>query len=188
MEVKEKKRTLRKWVRETRKTLSAEYCKTADLTICQRVLSLCEYNRAKGIFCFVGTKDEINTEYLLKKAWKDKKRVLVPRCAEKGVMHVYEIFSMEDLEEGQYGIREPKDGCKKVSPDEIDFAVIPCVSCDERGYRLGHGGGYYDRYLEHASFTTVVVCRSKLMLQEIPVGIYDKKMDWVVSEKKTIKV
>lgn len=188
MDMKEQKKVLRQQIREKQKSLSANYCKTADLTICQRILALSEYANAKTMFCFVGTKDEINTEYLLRQAWKDGKRTIVPRCAAKGIMDAYEITSMDDLEEGQYGIREPKDACPKVEPDEIDFAVIPCMSCDEKGYRLGHGGGYYDRYLEHTDFATAVVCREELMLPEVPVDIYDKQMDWVISEKKTIKV
>lgn len=188
MDKKEKKKQLRQKIREIQKTLSSDYCKDADLAICERILALPAYAEAKVIFCFVGTADEINTEHLLKQAWKDGKEVLVPRCAEKGVMHVYKITSMDDLEIGQYGIREPKQVCRLVHPEQIDFAVIPCMSCDKLGYRLGHGGGYYDRYLEHTTFATAVVCREKLMLEKVPMDIYDRRLDWVVSENETIEI
>lgn len=186
--MKEKKKQLRQKIREIQKTLTSDYCKKADLAICERIFALPAYAEAKTVFCFVGTAEEIDTEHLLKQAWKDGKEVLVPRCAEKGVMHVYEISSVDDLEIGQHGIREPKRACRLVQPEKIDFAVIPCMSCDKLGYRLGHGGGYYDRYLEYKTFPTAVVCREKLMLEKVPVGIYDRCMDWVVSENETIQV
>lgn len=187
MDIKEKKKQLRQRIRERKNTLADDYCRDADLMICERLLKMPDYDHAETVFCFVGTEDEIDTQYFLEQAWKDDKCVAVPRCAEKGIMHAYEILSMADLESDKYGIREPKISCRLIHPEKIDFAVIPCISCDKRGYRLGHGGGYYDRYLENTVFTTVVVSREKLMLDAVPVGRYDKQLDWVVTENEIIK-
>ncbi len=62
-------------------------------------------------------------------------------------MNVYEIHSLQELYPGAYGILEPKEDPERlIQPEAIDFAFIPCIAMKQK--RLGHGGGYYDRYLE----------------------------------------
>ena len=85
-----------------------------------------------------------------------------------------------------------------MEPCEIDFGVIPCVSCDMEGHRLGHGGGYYDRYLELAEkqvkslakkcFPRAVICRERLMTAKVPAEATDQKMDFVVNENKIVRL
>lgn len=188
MDIKQEKQKWRQWVKEKEKEIPMAEKESSDLAICQRILALEAYQKAKTIFCFVGTATEINTISILEQGWKDGKRIAVPRCAQKGVMHAYEISSMDDLEKGKYGILEPKENCVPVTPEEIEFAVIPCVSCDKSGYRLGHGGGYYDRYLEHSTFQTAVVCREKLLLDHTPIDRFDCCMDWVITENESISI
>ena len=73
-------------------------------------------------------------------------------------------------------------------PQEIDAAVIPCTSCDRKGRRLGKGGGYYDRYLSDVKFSKIVICREKLMLDEVVTDKFDVAMDIVVTESETIRI
>lgn len=159
-----------------------------DAAICKRILELKEYREAKTLFCFVSTAEEIDTKMILRQAWKDGKTVAVPKCRGKGRMDAYQIDSFSELAEGFYGILEPKEGCRVVLPQEIDFAVLPCVACDREGYRLGHGGGYYDRYLMGTKFQTAVVCREKLLLKKTPIERFDSRADWVVTEKESIHI
>lgn len=101
----------------------------------------------------------------------------------KGQMEACVITKEEDLEEGKFGIMEPKAGCKVLMPEQIDLIVLPCLSCDKKGNRLGYGGGYYDRYLEKCTGVRVVICREKLMLDEIPAESFDQKGDFLITEK-----
>lgn len=188
MSVKEQKQAQRQWVKEKKKTMALRSWKEEDRRICESLLSLPAYQKAKTVFCFVSMPDEIDTGFFLQQAWLDGKRVVVPRCGQKGVMAAYEISSLRDLETGQYGIWEPKAYCAKVQPNEIDFGVIPCLSCDRNGFRLGHGGGYYDRYLEGTDFSTAVVCREELLLEKTAIEPFDTQMDWVITEKEIIAV
>ena len=65
----------------------------------------------------------------------------------------------------------------------IDFAVLPCVTCNYLGQRLGHGGGYYDRFLSQYRGGTVLLCRELLIRQEIPVEPHDYPVPWVLTER-----
>ena len=99
-----------------------------------------------------------------------------------------EIHSMDDLAPGKYGILEPVDTCEKISPKEIDLALIPCLSCGRDGHRLGYGGGYYDRYLNQVKGTLAVLCRRALMCDEIPTEDHDKNMDFVICEEGILNI
>lgn len=227
--IKAFKKALRITVKDLQRGLTPEYVEYADRQICLNILSMDEYKSAQAVFCFVGTKDEIDTTAILQQALDDGKKLLVPKCRPKnvavsgegegfggaktgtrtgagtsteavntsaGIMDVFEITSLEQLEPGAYGILEPREGCPMVEPGEIDFGVIPCVSCDKAGHRLGHGGGYYDRYLEMAEkqvkslgkkcFPRAVICRERLMTAEVPAEATDQKMDFVVNEVEII--
>lgn len=183
----EKKRC-RRWAKERLKGLRPEEKSAGDAAICKRVLGLEAYKKAEVLFCFVGTAEEIDTSMILEQAWSEGKRVAVPKCRAKGVMDAYEVSSFAELSAGSYGILEPREGAKMISPEEIDFAILPCLACDRKGYRLGHGGGYYDRYLEGTEFETAVVCRERLLLEQTPVGQFDRRADWVITERESIRI
>ncbi|MEW8994152.1 5-formyltetrahydrofolate cyclo-ligase [Clostridium sp.] len=185
MNIKEEKKKLRNEVMKRIAELSKEYTLEADKKIYKKVINLKEYKEANTIFCFVSTEDEINTRNIIESALESGKRVGVPRCIGKGIMEVCEIKGYTSLKDGKYGILEPKEECPLIGSEEIDFAIIPCVSCSEEGYRLGYGGGYYDRYLEHATFTTAVICREKIICDYIPRDEHDIKIHRVITDKQS---
>lgn len=180
--VEEQKRRLRQGVKLLIGELEETYCQKADEEIYRRILSLPEYRRADTVFCFVGTSSEIDTVPVLMDAWSRGKRVCVPKCVGKGVMNAYRIDGMEDLREGSYGILEPGEQAVLVFPEEIDLVLAPCLSCSRDGRRLGYGGGYYDRYLGRVAAPKAVLCRSRVMREDIPVDGFDIPMDLVVCE------
>ena len=171
----------------------------ADEKICRNILTLKEFAEADTVFCFVSTEEEIDTRLIFKEAWKTGKRVVVPRCEGKGHMEAYEIHSFSELAEGSYGILEPGKNCKMISPDEIWFAVVPCLSCSSDGWRLGYGGGFYDRYFSRAEsmraaskendcagkrMVKAAICREQLLEEDICREEHDIRMDIVVTERK----
>lgn len=187
MERAKEKRLFRKKLREEVKALGQEYCKSADKSIRDQVVSMPEYQRAGTIFCFVGRQDEINTMPLILDALFQGKRVGVPKCVAEGIMEVRRITGKEDLEPGSYGILEPKKGTGLIGPEEIDLSLIPCLSCSPDGRRLGYGGGYYDRYLREAAGAKAVLCRKRLMREDIPVEEHDMRIGLVVNEDGIIR-
>ena len=72
--------------------------------------------------------------------------------------------------------------CPLLNMDEVDFAVLPCVACNHLGQRLGRGGGYYDRFLSGYRGGTVLLCREKLIREEIPLEPHDYPIPWVLTE------
>ena len=141
------------------------------------------------MFCYVSTEKEIDTFSILQDILQSGKHLGVPKCTEKGIMNVYEIHSLQELYPGAYGILEPKEDPERlIQPEAIDFAFIPCISCDRSGRRLGHGGGYYDRYLEKTHCVKAALCREELLVDEIPVEEHDLRMDLVISEKGCYKM
>ena len=140
--IKEQKKELRTKVKEKISKLSRRETEESDKKILHQIKSLAEYK-------YVSTEKEINTIPLLQEILDSGKRLGVPKCTGKGIMDAYEIQNLEQLKIGSYGILEPGEECDIIlDPTEIQFAIIPCISCNRKGERLGHGGGYYDRYLE----------------------------------------
>lgn len=187
--IKERKAAARKAAKEKINALPAEYKEAADAEIAKKIISLPEYKSAETVFCFVSMPGEINTRPVIINALDAGKTVCVPKCSDKpGIMHCFEIKSYDDLEAGKFGIREPKKGCRLVPPDEIDFAVVPCCAAGRSGQRLGFGGGYYDRYLEHADFPRALICRERIMLDEVPEDEHDLRFGIVISEEKIYRL
>lgn len=184
MDIRAQKAELRKHIRELQSRLQPEDIAAGDKKIIRRVLDLSEYRQAKTLFLFVSTAAEIDTGPLLLNALADGKRVAVPRCIGDGIMRAYVISGTEDLAEGAYGILEPYETCLPLTVEEMDFGVIPCVSCDRQGNRLGHGGGFYDRYLANVAFPTAALCREQLLCGRIPSDSFDIAVDMVITDKK----
>ena len=174
MSVIEEKKALRTYIRQTERTLDPAYKAESSEAICRCVLALEEYRAAGTVFAFAGTVHEIDTALLLKETLAAGKTLVLPRCAEGHALDLCVVTSMDELVPGMYGILEPKADCALVTPADIDFAVVPCLSFDRRGRRLGQGGGYYDRLLPQLACPTCLICRERLMSEAVPTEEHDR--------------
>lgn len=163
--------------------LTDDYKASADSAIRQNILSLPEYQDAQTVFCFVGTKNEIDTSQMIDQMIKEGKKVAVPLCTGDGVMVAKRITDRSQLSAGTFGILEPSSEAETIAKSDIDFAVVPCVTCNKIGQRLGHGGGFYDRFLEGAEMDCALVCREETMTAAIPTDLHDIKFDLIVTER-----
>ena len=188
MSVIEEKKALRTYIRQTERTLDPSYKAESSEAICRCVLALEEYRAAGTVFAFVGTVHEIDTSLLLKETLAAGKTLVLPRCAEGHALDLCVVTSMDELVPGMYGILEPKADCALVTPADIDFAVVPCLSFDRRGRRLGQGGGYYDRFFARYHGPAALLCRERLMAEDIPVEEHDRRFDLIVTEKGVYRV
>ncbi len=183
MSVIEEKKALRTYIRQTERTLDPAYKAESSEAICRCVLALEEYRAAGTVFAFAGTVHEIDTALLLKETLAAGKTLVLPRCAEGHALDLCVVTSMDELVPGMYGILEPKADCALVTPADIDFAVVPCLSFDRRGRRLGQGGGYYDRLLPQLSCLTCLICRERLMSEAVPTEEHDRRCTLYVTER-----
>lgn len=145
------------------------------------------------ILIYVSGELEIGTRKLMEYYLKDSKtgicRVLCPKC-EKGsnIMHFYVINSFDDLEAGSYGILEPKSYCERVDVFDRPMCIVPALSYDRKGYRLGFGKGFYDRFLADFMGITVGLCCEKCVPDgELPHEEHDLRVDFVITERGWIK-
>ena len=183
MTAAEEKRALRRRLRVLEQSLSADYRESSGRAIVAALLSMEAYRTAECLCCFVGTGPEIDTRPLLRAALAARKRVCVPLCIAQGVMEARRISSLDALSPGALGIPEPPPDAPLVSPAEIDFLVVPCLSGDRAGNRLGRGGGYYDRFLCDVRGVSVLVCREAVLQDSVPMEPHDVPLSLVLSER-----
>lgn len=184
----QRKAQLRKLIAAKASSMQKESIATSDHKILLNLLDTPEYQTATVIFTYVGTENEVDTKSIISKAIEQGKRVCVPRCVRLGIMHAYEIRDLSDLQIGRYNIPEPKEYCEHVTPEEISLALVPCVTCNFDGHRLGYGGGFYDRYLFEQRFTKIALCRSVLIHADIPIDTHDIPVDIIITDEQVVYV
>ena len=133
---KEEKQTLRRIIRELEQKLSPRYRQASSRAICSHMLAMPEYQEADTVFCFVGTAREIDTRPILEDVLQRGKTLCVPLCTVPGHFEIRRITALNQLIPGTMGILEPTPDCPLVSIDSIDFAIIPCLTCNHAGQRL----------------------------------------------------
>ena len=180
----ENKKLIRKHILEKRKNISKEDKEEKDKIILKRILNSQEYKEAKKLFIYVSLKDEVDTIELIKAALRDNKEVFVPYVVSKAEgMIAVNIKSLEDLETGSYGILEPKDISKSIKDKiELDLIIAPAVAITETGYRIGYGGGFYDRFLQDIGKDTVaiVIVYKEQITKDIPIESHDYIFDNII--------
>ena len=178
------KQLLRSRCNEKYAALTDEYMAEANTAMAAKIFDLPEYVSASTVFCYMSMPREAGTDEIIERALADGKRVCIPLCVDKCIMEAREYKAGDGLAEGAYGIREPLESAPLVEPQEIDFAVIPCVTCDREGNRLGHGAGYYDRFMSEGTFTRAALCYDKILATNVPVIDTDIPMNMVVTESE----
>lgn len=153
--------------------------------IVARAMELPEVRAADALFIFYPLKDEVNLLPLMDYAKETGKKIAFPLCEDKdGSMRFCEVCSLDRLNEGYFGLREPSKDAPEVLPQNA-VIFLPALAIDKKGYRLGYGKGYYDRYLaKHAELRphTVGVIYKELIFDELPHDEYDLPCDTVVSD------
>ena len=180
---KEEKKAFRQEIKNRWKALEETYLQEASKTICDAIRQLPEYQQAKTVFCFVSMERELNTSTLLDAILADGKTLVVPRVLAMGKMALHPITSLDTLKKSRFGIPEPAEDTPTVSPQDVDFTVVPCLSATLAGARLGRGGGFYDRFLADYTGNTALVCFHQLLSESVPMDSWDVQLPVVVTEK-----
>ncbi len=172
---------LRAWAIQKAMVIPERRKKEANLAAAEKLLLSKEFKESKIVFCYISVRDEVSTLEILKAAIRLKKKLCVPRCLPEYAMEAVTIENINDLENDLYGIPTVKKGGQVIPVSLIDLAVLPCLCADERGYRIGYGKGYYDRFLAEYQGFSVVLCRKELLVDEIPAEPHDRKADLVIA-------
>ncbi len=173
------KKDLRKRAKEIRATLNIS---VISQKIVEQIVNLPEFMRAENVLLFYPKDVELN---LLSLCTLDKNFYL-PRIYGNNLLIC--PYSCEvDMQISKFNTKEP---CSEpVSPQLIDFAIIPCLMADKKGYRLGYGGGFYDRLIPQLrdDCIKIVPCPSELFVDRLPIENFDKPVDFVCTEKVICK-
>lgn len=157
--------------------------------IIKKVTSSTLYKSAEAVLCYSSLKDEVDTKYLMKLIHDDGKKLALPRCIKSdGQMNFYVVDDLENqLENGSYNVLEPNiDICKEINSFDNSIIIVPGLSFDHKGYRLGYGKGYYDRFLEKHSLISIGLCYNCLIKNELPIDKYDLPVNYVITESHII--
>lgn len=179
------KNSLRNKYKALRRNMPPTRKHRMDVEIQSRLLSLRQYHQNDILFTYVSKDIEVDTMAIIVAARANQKRVAVPRCVPGEIdMEFFFIRGKEDLEPGMFGVLEPVPGrCEKVTDFSGGLCIVPGLSFDAEGFRLGYGKGYYDRFLAQFQGTTVGLCYSNCTQWRLPHGRYDRPVDLLITDR-----
>jgi len=173
---------------ESRRALSAEQRMEYSKAICRRLMELQEIRSAKNVFSYLAAWDEVDLTLLHESLREKGARIAFPVSYKDGIMEAFIPRDENAIEEGAFGIKCPVQSLsEKLMPEDADVVIVPCVGFDAAKNRLGHGGGYYDRYLPKcvkAKF--ICVAFEAQRLKSLECEAHDIKPDLIITEKTLI--
>jgi len=180
------KSVLRRQLRDMLAAMPEDVRHQKSIQACSFVATSPEFDAARVVMLYLSTPTEVDTSPLALKAWQAGKTVVVPKVSwDQRRMLPVEISSLNDhMTTSGPGVREPAGG-KPVPVDLIDFVVVPGLGFSEKGYRIGRGMGFYDRFLAQAEFigTSCGLAFDDQIVQELPVLDHDIPLSMLVTDR-----
>ena len=187
----ETKQDIRKRIMCVRENLTEKERETCSEKITEQVVSHPLFVQAEEIWCYVSCGTEVDTKQILSVAWNTGKRIAVPKVTGRRSMEFYYIGSFEELTTGAFGILEPKEGKQQADCFQKTghiLMLVPGISFDPEGRRIGYGGGFYDTYLQKIEEChTFGLAFEVQMADQIPAEAHDIRMEYVMTEKRCWK-
>jgi 5-formyltetrahydrofolate cyclo-ligase len=182
----ERKAELRSRLRAVRKAIPADERLTLGGAVQDRLMATATYQEARTVLLFYSFGSEIPTAGVIQRSLDSGKRVFLP-LLESGRMLAAELRPGDSLAATAYGPKEPSNRVP-IDPDEIGLVVAPGLGFDREGYRLGYGGGHYDRYLASlpASAPRIGIAFHQQLMEELPHDAGDERLDLVVTDMEVV--
>jgi 5-formyltetrahydrofolate cyclo-ligase len=144
------------------------------------------YQQAKTVLAYSSYRQEPDLSAL----FADRQKVWgLPRCVDRDLVWHRFDSRINTLQPGAFGILEPASDWPQLVASEVDLILVPCVGCDRRGYRLGYGGGFYDRLLADpgwAKIPTIGITFSPMWIAALPIDPWDRRLDRICTERSSI--
>lgn len=180
--------TIRNEVKQKIASMSDEQYNTLSHMICHRALQEYVIQEGKIIAVTISNKPEVHTITLIEALWQQGKCVAVPKCDVKArTMDFYVIRDFSQLETVYMHLKEPIPAMTEyVSKQKIDVVVVPGVAFDDGGYRVGYGGGYYDRFLVDYQGELVTLAFDEQLYEVVPKEIHDVPVHRIITQSRVI--
>lgn len=154
-----------------------------DRLIRENLRELDIYKKAKSVFVFISYKSEVDTRGIIEDILADGKKLLVPLVKGKEMIAV-EVKGIDDLEPNKMGILEPKSGDEVT---DVDLTITPGLAFDKDGFRLGYGGGYYDKFFAKVDTIRMGIGYSDQYVESLVHEDYDKALEYLLTEEGLIE-
>ena len=175
------KKALRSKIREKKRGMTEDQIVAASQRLKGLFCAHPLYQNAKTIYGYLPYNQEVRTVPMVEKAWKDGKKVAVPKVYDDEMKFIY-ITDMSQIAEGYMGIPEPIAD-EPVAEDPTALVLMPGLAFDPQGHRIGYGGGYYDKFLSNEpDHPTVALCYGFQMMEHLETEEFDIPVDLVIAE------
>lgn len=148
-----------------------------------RFFALPQVEEARAVMVFYGVGKEPDTTGLIQSLLDRGQLAVLPVCLPGGRMEARACLGPQRLVIDRYGIPEPDEGCPVIPPKDIGAVLVPHLLCDRAGYRLGRGGGYYDRWLADYGGFSAAVCPRERLMDALPTDPFDVPVRLVLTDE-----
>lgn len=183
------KQRLREERLAARETLSEQERCVLDESITQKLLATPEYAETTTVLTYVSVSSEVSTRMIIERALCDGKTVAVPRCLPGHRLEFVAIASLEQLVAAPFNLLEPAKELPALTEDQKNnsICIVPALLVDAKGYRLGYGAGFYDRFL--STYPGKKIClayQQSLSRTTLPHTAFDVAVDVVITESEVL--
>ncbi|MEA5463662.1 5-formyltetrahydrofolate cyclo-ligase [Leptothoe sp. PORK10 BA2] len=180
--IQDQKAQMRRSLLKARQAMPPQVWQQKCDRICTHLTQWPTFQSARTVLAYCSVRNEPDLGPLLAKqrSWG------FPRCnGQDLIWHRWFPSCTWPLRPGAYGIQEPDPTSPQVDPQRVDLILVPAVGCDVRGYRLGYGGGFYDRMLSQPSWQgklTIAIVFEFARLPQVPKNSWDRPLDGICTE------
>ena len=179
------KAVIRRQLRETLAAMGEADRHAKSLAACRHITTSAEFDAARVVMLYLSTPTEVDTASLALKCWQTNKSVVVPKVSwDQRRMLPVEINSLKDAMTMTGPVREPVSG-KPIPLDLIDLVVVPGLGFTPKGFRIGRGMGFYDRFLAQPEFVGLScgLAFEAQVVADIPVLDHDMPLSMLVTDR-----
>ena len=180
----EQKKALRRDLLERRASIGGDERAAASEAIARLVIGSDCFRTARTVLCYFPVRGEVDPLPIARAAWACGKTVAFVRSHPSDcTLDFRAVSGTHELTEGTYRIPEPSDGAPRLTEFGDALCIVPALAFDRRGYRLGYGKGYYDRFLADFGGMAIGLCYARLLQDVLPTDTHDRAVDGIFTEE-----